>query len=96
MIFETHAHYDDDAFDEDRDKLLNEVNSEGVEYIVNVGASIESTKSSIALSEKYPFVYAAAGVHPNETGELTDKDMQWLKIACNDFVRIAKKKGWVE
>ena len=79
MIFETHAHYDDDAFDEDRDKLLNEVNSEGVEYIVNVGASIESTKSSIALSEKYPFVYAAAGVHPNETGELTDKDMQWLK-----------------
>lgn len=82
MIFETHAHYDDEAFNEDRDELLKEMQSNNIEYIVNVGASLKSTKTSIMLAEKYPFVYAAAGVHPNETGELTEEDMKWLKEQC--------------
>ena len=73
MIFDTHAHYDDDAFDEDRDALLSGMKEAGVEYIVNVGASMASSERSIKLAEKYPFVYAAVGVHPDEVGELDEE-----------------------
>ena len=69
MIFDTHAHYDDDAFDEDRDVLLSGMGAQNVEYIVNVGASMASSERSVRLAEKYPFVYAAVGVHPDEVGE---------------------------
>ena len=66
-IFESHAHYDDEAFNEDRRELLKELPEKGIEYVVNVGASMESTKSSIALADEYDYIYAAVGVHPNET-----------------------------
>lgn len=79
MIFDTHAHYDDDAFDEDRDELLSGMAAKNVEYIVNVGASIESSKRSIALAEKYPFIYAAVGVHPDEVGELNEEKFNRLR-----------------
>lgn len=79
MIFDTHAHYDDEAFDEDRDVLLSGMKEAGVEYIVNVGASMASSKRSMELSEKYPFVYAAVGVHPDEVGELDEEKLAQLK-----------------
>lgn len=82
MIFETHAHYDDEAFDEDRDTLLSSMKENGIEYIVNVGASLKSTAASIALAQKYLYIYAAAGVHPNETGELNEESFAWLKNQC--------------
>ncbi|MBR4139109.1 MAG: TatD family hydrolase [Lachnospiraceae bacterium] len=79
MIFDTHAHYDDDAFDEDRDVLLSGMKDAGVEYIVNIGASMASSKRSVALAEKYPFMYAAVGVHPDEVGELDEEKFATLK-----------------
>jgi TatD DNase family protein len=79
MIFDTHAHYDDDAFDEDREELLAGMNAAGVEYIVNVGASMASSERSVNLAEKYPFVYAAVGVHPDEVGELNEEKFAQLK-----------------
>lgn len=79
MIFDTHTHYDDEAFDEDRDELLEGLLSRGIEAVVNVGASIESTKTTLELAEKYPFIYAAAGVHPSESAELSEEKIQWLK-----------------
>ena len=79
MIFDTHAHYDDDAFDEDRDALLSGMKEAGVEYIVNVGASMASSERSIKLAEKYPFVYAAVGVHPDEVGELDEEKFEKLR-----------------
>ena len=79
MIFDTHAHYDDDAFDEDRDELLSGMAAKNVEYIVNVGASMASSKRSIALAEKYPFIYAAVGVHPDEVGELNEEKFNQLR-----------------
>ena len=82
MIFETHAHYDDEAFDEDRDVLLSSMRENGIEYIVNVGANLKSTAASIALAQKYPFIYAAAGVHPSDTGELDEESFLWLKDQC--------------
>ena len=79
MIFDTHAHYDDDAFDKDRDELLSGMREQNVEYIVNVGASMASSERSLKLAEKYPFVYAAVGVHPDEVGELDDEKLEKLR-----------------
>ena len=82
MIFETHAHYDDEVFDEDRELLLSSMCENEIEYIVNVGASLKSTAASVKLAQKYPFIYAAAGVHPSETGELDEAGYAWLKEQC--------------
>lgn len=79
MIFDTHAHYDDDAFDEDRDALLAGMQEAGVEYIVNIGASMASSERSLALAKKYPFIYAAVGVHPDEVGELNEEKFEKLR-----------------
>ena len=81
-IFESHAHYDDEAFNEDRRELLKELPEKGIEYVVNVGASMESTKSSIALAGEYDYIYAAVGVHPNETAPLTEEFIQYMKYAA--------------
>lgn len=87
MIFDTHAHYDDEAFDQDREQLLKELHGKGVAFIVNIGASMDSTRKTLKLAEKYPFLYAAIGVHPSETGELTKEDILWLKEkACQPKV----------
>ncbi len=82
MIFDTHAHYDDEDFDGDREALFDDMRSKGVEYIVNIGASISSTKATLMLADRYPIIYGAAGVHPSETKELTLKDLEWLKKAA--------------
>lgn len=84
MIFETHAHYDDPAFDRDRDRLITLLKDEGVAPIVNIGASIETTKSTIELAHRYDHVYAAIGVHPSDCGELTEKDIEWLLDLSSD------------
>ena len=82
MIFETHAHYDDEGFDEDSDLLLMSMQENKIGYVINVGASLESTRRSIELAEKYPFVYASAGVHPSETAELNENNFEWLRKQC--------------
>lgn len=84
MIFDTHAHYDDEAFDKDRDKLLKSMNEAGVAFIVNVGASIDSTRKALELAGKYSFLYAAIGVHPSETKGMTKDDLSWLKEKAAD------------
>lgn len=78
-IFDTHAHYDDEDFNEDRDSLLLSMKEHGVGTIVNIGASMKSCKTTLELAKKYPFVYGALGVHPSESGELTKEDMDWIK-----------------
>lgn len=84
MIFDTHAHYDDEAFDKDRDELLKSMNAAGVAFIVNVGAGIDSTAKALELAGKYPFLYAAIGVHPSETEGMTKGDISWLKEKAAD------------
>ena len=79
LIFETHAHYDDEQYEEDRDRLLGSMQENGISRIVNAGASIETTEKGIRLAEKYPFVYAAAGVHPSETAQLDEDSFVRLK-----------------
>ena len=79
MIFETHAHYDDDRFAEDRDEILNGLPEAGIGIVINSGASVESTKDTVELAKKYNHVYAAVGVHPSEIAELDEDFMEWMK-----------------
>ena len=79
MIFETHAHYDDEQFESGREALIASLPDCGIKRVVNVGASIASTKSSIELAKKYDFVYAAVGVHPSEISELNEENFAWLR-----------------
>ena len=79
MIFDTHAHYDDEQFDEDREELLASMQAYGVEAVTNIGASLASSQNTIELTKKYPFVYGAIGVHPNEVDELNEDGIAWLK-----------------
>ena len=85
MIFDTHAHYDDEQFDLDRDELLNSMKEGGVDTIVNVSASVDSWDEVKALTEKYPFVYGAAGVHPDYAGDLNEENFAYLEeVAKSD------------
>ena len=80
MIFETHAHYDDEKFDPDRVELLSQLLRENnIGKIVNVGATFKGCKESIALAEKYDDVYAAIGIHPEEIDEINDEVIEWLR-----------------
>lgn len=84
MIFDTHAHYGDDQFDGDRDELLIGMADAGVGTIVEIGASMQSSRDAVRLAEKYPFVYAAAGVHPDHVGELNEETMEELRQMCRN------------
>jgi len=84
MIFETHAHYDDEAFDIDRDELLKSIQDSDIEYVVNVGASIESCKATLELTRNYKKFYGAIGVHPSDTAELDEEKFGWLKKALQE------------
>lgn len=78
-MIDTHAHYNDEAFDNDRNELLMSMTRQGIKYIINNGDSIKGSQESIALSEKYPFVYATVGVHPHNANEFSNDTYEKLK-----------------
>ncbi len=85
MIFDTHAHYDDEQFDTDREQLLASMKEAGIGNIVNVGANMASSQSSLDLADKYDFIYAAVGVHPSDSAELSDENLEKLrKMSVHD------------
>ena len=69
-IFDSHAHYDDPRFDEDRDTLLSSMASHGVRAIMNVGNTTHANLAGIELAQKYPFVYCSIGIHPDQSAEI--------------------------
>ena len=73
MIFDTHAHYDSGAFNVDRFDILASMPEKNVGLIVDPGCDLESSRAAIALAEKYSFVYAAVGWHPEDMDKLTDE-----------------------
>lgn len=79
MIIDTHAHYDDEQFDADRAELLGRMREGGVGLIVNAGSTLESWDRIVNLTEKYPFVYGAIGIHPDEAGAITEADMERMR-----------------
>lgn len=79
MIFDTHAHYDDEAFDTDRAELLSGMQDGGIGRIVNIGVDPESIEKGYQLSRDYPFIYTSVGVHPSDIDKLDPYGMGWLK-----------------
>lgn len=79
MFFDTHAHYDDKAFNEDRDGLLQDINAAGVELIIDPGCDIKSSRAAIELAERHPFVYAAVGIHPEEFSRCGGEDLEEIR-----------------
>lgn len=73
MIIDTHAHYDDEQFDIDREELLSSLEAGGISTVVNASASVHSWDKILELTKKYPFVYGMIGVHPDEIGELDEE-----------------------
>lgn len=78
MIFETHAHYDDERFTEDQESVLTDLPRKGISPVINVGASIASTRTTLELAQKYDFIYAAVGVHPSDIDGLNEETFAWL------------------
>lgn len=79
MIFDTHAHYDDRQFEDDREELLGVMQENGIGWIVDAGSDIASWDKIEELTKRYPFVYGAIGVHPDEVGELDEEKMQRME-----------------
>lgn len=84
MIYETHTHFDDKAFDPDRDEAIKRAITAGVGRFVNIGASMESSRTSVELAHTYPEFLAAVGVHPEDCEDLTDDDMDELARYAKD------------
>lgn len=79
MIFDTHAHYDDEKFDEDRDELLKSLADAGVGTVVDAASTIDSCHQIIELIAKYPFLYGTLGIHPSECKDMTEDDLDWIR-----------------
>ena len=84
MIIDTHAHYDDSAFDADRDSLLHSMGSGGIGCIVNVCASMDSLDRVPALIRRYPFMYGAVGIHPDDAPALTVDVLEKIRSLVRD------------
>lgn len=83
-LFDTHVHMDDPRYDADRHELLCALAQNGVELILNPSASMSEAAAAVEMSEKYPFVYAAVGVHPSEVEGFCEAD-------CAELLRLAAK-----
>ena len=79
MIIDTHAHYADEAFDADREVLLASMQEHGIEKLVNVCASIDGLQDTVKLIEKYPFIYGAVGVHPDDAEQMTEETLAEIR-----------------
>ena len=88
MIFDTHAHYDDEAFDEDRDELLAKMPSTEIKKITNIGCDIESSIKAVELANKYDYMYASIGVIPHHVGDMTDADIETLRKLAKDNPKV--------
>ena len=79
MYFETHAHFDDERYSEDREQVIEEARRTGVDIIVNCGSTIRTSRASVDLAAKHDFVYASVGVHPHDAKSLNPENLLILK-----------------
>ena len=84
MYFDTHAHYDDEAFDADRDALLEGLPAEGVSLVVNPGCDRKSSERALELASRWGHVYAAVGIHPEELSGLREGDLERIAELAKD------------
>ena len=82
MLFDTHAHLNDPAFDPDREALITALPEKGVSLVMNIGCCLESSKDCIAMAEKYPFIYATVGSHPDSADEVNEEVLETYHAMC--------------
>lgn len=90
MIFDSHAHYDDEAFESDRNELLSALPKSGVSGVINAGTNMITSKKSIELSKKYSYVYAAIGVHPECIPETKLDELDLLQSMSKEKIKEKK------
>ena len=94
MLFDTHAHLNDTAFDQDREELIAGLKDKGVGFVMNAGCSLQSSKECIALAEKYPFLYASVGSHPDAADEVCEELMEtYLQMSRHPKVKAIGEIG---
>jgi len=75
MFFDSHSHVDDEMFNIDRDELILSLPEKGIDFLMNVGSDLPSSRRAVILAKRYPFIYAAVGIHPSDTSDMTDDDL---------------------
>ena len=84
MLFDTHAHYDDDQFDGDRETLLTSLPEQGVGLVVNPGCTVASSRTAVELARRFPHVYAAVGIHPENCGDFRPEDLDAIRALARE------------
>lgn len=94
MYFDSHSHMDDRRFDGDREEIINDLKNHGVGLLMNVGCDLPSSERSVALAERYPFVYAAVGSHPDDADHVNGKLLdRYRSLAMHEKVRAIGEIG---
>ena len=88
MLFDTHAHMDDRAFDQDRDTLLSELPQQGIGLLMNPGCSLASSRQACALAERYNYIYAAVGSHPDAADEVNADVLEAYRVLCKQNPKV--------
>lgn len=88
MLFDTHAHMDDRAFDQDRDTLLSELPQQGIGLLMNPGCSLASSRQACALAERYDYIYAAVGSHPDAADEVNEDVLETYRVLCKQNPKV--------
>lgn len=87
MLIDTHAHLDDERYDEDRNQVIEQLRQDGLVYVINPGADMASSRKAVALADSFDFIYAAVGVHPQDAAAIDDDDIAELeRLAGRDKV----------
>jgi TatD DNase family protein len=94
MLFDTHAHLNDPASDPDREQLMAGLEGKGIGYVMNAGCSLESSKDIIKMAEKYPWLYASVGSHPDSADEVNEEVIdQYRQLARHEKVKAIGEIG---
>lgn len=87
-IFDTHVHYDDQAFDQDREAVITGLNGENVANITNIGFDLESSRSTVELTKKYPFIYGAVGIIPEHAHEGNEENLAEIEKLASENEKV--------
>ena len=88
MLFDTHAHVNDPAFDTDRTQLLESLPNQGIGYMMNVGCCLSSSRDCVALARQYPYIYASVGTHPDSAAEVNDAVLDEYRKLCKENPKV--------
>ena len=88
MLFDTHAHLNDPAFDPDREELMASFANAGVGLVMNAGCSLESSRDIVQMAEKYPWLYASVGSHPDSADEVDETVLEEYRKLCKQSDKV--------